>query len=209
MKNNKILVLNSGSTSLKYKLFDFNLKELKSGFVENIGTGKIKSHTQALESSLKEIGNKKNIMYIGHRVVHGGGKFYNSIIIGKKELKEIEEINHLAPLHNPANLEGIKASMKLMRDARNVNTVQDELRTRNGVQRYNATAVSSSAFQTVSYFRLHHQRADKPTAFFFGYCQPRSCRTQEEYSERNRILRRRESGLLPNREKNDINRASI
>ena len=120
MKSNQILILNSGSTSLKYKLFGVDLKELKSGFIENIGKGKVKNHTQALKLALKEIGSTENIKYVGHRVVHGRDKFYNPTIINKKTLKEISKFNHLAPLHNPANLEGIKASMKLINKAKNV-----------------------------------------------------------------------------------------
>jgi len=119
-QNNQILTLNSGSTSLKYKVFDFNLKELQEGFIEDIGSGKVKNHTQALEFALKEIGNMEDIKYVGHRVVHGGEKFYNPTVINKKNLKEIEKFNNLAPLHNPANLEGIKASMNLIKDAKNV-----------------------------------------------------------------------------------------
>ncbi|MCK4919073.1 MAG: acetate/propionate family kinase [Candidatus Pacebacteria bacterium] len=118
--NNQILVLNSGSTSLKYKLFDLDLKEVENGFVEDIGNGKIRNHTQALQNVLKKIGNTENIKYVGHRVVHGGDKFYNPIVVGKRELKEIEKMNHLAPLHNPANLEGIRASMNLIKDAKNI-----------------------------------------------------------------------------------------
>lgn len=121
MKNsNQILVLNSGSTSLKYKLFDFDLKELKEGSIENIGKSRIKNHSEALKKVLSEIENTENIKYIGHRVVHGGNKFYNPTIVNKKTLKEIEKFNHLAPLHNPANLEGIKASINLIKNAKNI-----------------------------------------------------------------------------------------
>jgi len=119
-KLNQILILNSGSTSLKYKLFGFELKELKEGFIENIGKGKIKNHSAALKKVLSEIDKTENIKYIGHRVVHGGNKFYNPTVINKKTLKEISKFNHLAPLHNPANLEGIKASIKLIKNAKNV-----------------------------------------------------------------------------------------
>ncbi|MEA2098364.1 MAG: acetate/propionate family kinase [Patescibacteria group bacterium] len=118
--NDQILILNSGSTSLKYKLFNVELKKIKEDFIEDIGKGKIESHTQALKSVLKKIGNTENIKYVGHRVVHGGSKFYNPVIISKKEFDEIKKINRLAPLHNPANLEGIKASMSLIKNAKNI-----------------------------------------------------------------------------------------
>ena len=120
MKSNKILILNSGSTSLKYKLFNFDLKKIKEGFIEDIRKNKIKNHTEALQYALKEIGNTENIKYVGHRVVHGGNKFYNPIIVNKKTLKEISKFNYLAPLHNPANLEGIKASINLIKNAKNI-----------------------------------------------------------------------------------------
>jgi acetate kinase len=119
-KASQILVLNSGSTSLKYKLFDFNLKELKSGHIEEIGKGKVKNHSDALKKVLSGIKGIEDIKYIGHRVVHGGNKFYHPTIVNKKTLKEISKFNHLAPLHNPANLEGIKASMNLVKNAKNV-----------------------------------------------------------------------------------------
>ena len=55
MKSNKILILNSGSTSLKYKLFDFDLKKIKEGSIEDIGKNKIKNHTEALQYTLKKV----------------------------------------------------------------------------------------------------------------------------------------------------------
>lgn len=118
--NNRILVLNSGSTSLKYKLFNFKLNELKSGFVEDIGKGNIKNHAEALKKIIDEIGDTGNIKYVGHRVVHGGNKFYKPTKVDGKILKEIAGFNKLAPLHNPVNLEGIKASMKLIKNAKNI-----------------------------------------------------------------------------------------
>ncbi len=116
----QILVLNSGSTSLKFKLFDVDLRLIKEGAVEEIGKGKIKNHAEALKKVINEIGNTENIKYVGHRVVHGGDKFYNPTVVNKKILKEIAKFNHLAPLHNPANLEGIEASMNLIKSAANV-----------------------------------------------------------------------------------------
>lgn len=119
-KTTQILVLNSGSTSLKYKLFDAGLKEIKSGFIENLGKNNVRSHSKALKKVLVKIGNSDRIGYIGHRVVHGGNKFYHSTVVTKKTLKEIEKFNDFAPLHNPANIEGIKAAMNLVKGAVNV-----------------------------------------------------------------------------------------
>lgn len=119
-KTDQILVLNSGSTSLKYKLYNSKLNEIKSGFVEDIGKGEIKNHTQALKSAIKEIGDISSIKYVGHRVVHGGGKFHDPVVVDKNILDEISKFNRLAPLHNPANLEGIKAAMEIIPDAANV-----------------------------------------------------------------------------------------
>jgi len=118
--NNQILVLNSGSTSLKYKVYDFKLKELKSGFIEDIGKGAVKNHTEALREAIDKIGNVEDIKYVGHRVVHGGGKYSEPILVDLEILKEIGRFNHLAPLHNPANLEGIKASMDIVKNAQNI-----------------------------------------------------------------------------------------
>lgn len=111
----QILVINSGSTSLKYKLFDIkNFRELKSGYIQNIGTSKVKNHEQALKTALGEIGELKNIMAVGHRVVHGGEEFVQPTLITKTVLKRLAKYNKLAPLHNPANLMGIKACLKLL-----------------------------------------------------------------------------------------------
>lgn len=120
MTVNQILVLNSGSTSLKYKLFDFGLKKIKEGFQEDIGKEKIKSHSEALKKVVAEIGEVGKIKYIGHRVVHGGNEFYHSTIVDRKILQKISKFNRLAPLHNPVNLEGIGAAMNLIKNAKNV-----------------------------------------------------------------------------------------
>lgn len=111
----KVLVINSGSTSLKYKLFYLeDLKEEKSGYIQNIGQEKVKDHKEALEIALKEIGNLERIKAVGHRVVHGGEKFVDTTKINPENLKKLEKYNNLAPLHNPANLMGIKAALNLL-----------------------------------------------------------------------------------------------
>jgi len=108
----RVAVINAGSSSLKFKLFDMNTKKiLYSLLVENIGekSSKIKTHYEALESLDVDF---SSIDIIGHRVVHGGEKFREPTIIDESVIKKIEELIPLAPLHNPANLEGIRVSIK-------------------------------------------------------------------------------------------------
>ncbi|MCF6172903.1 MAG: acetate kinase [Campylobacteraceae bacterium] len=137
----KILVLNSGSSSIKFQLFDANTnKSLVSGMIEQIGEREshakiefkdeknqtmtlnkntpIKNHKIGLEimNSLliesKIIKDLCELDGIGHRVVHGGEKFSKPTVIDKEVIKEIEKLVSLAPLHNPANLDGIKSSFE-------------------------------------------------------------------------------------------------
>ena len=136
MKNNKnILVINAGSSSLKFKLFDRKLKSFAEGIVEKIGlsgsfidykfnkvqdklTKNVKNHNQAIELVLAVLVQNgfdfKTVVKVGHRVVHGGEKFVKPTLINKAVLKELEKLNPLAPLHNPNNIAGIKACQKLM-----------------------------------------------------------------------------------------------
>jgi acetate kinase len=131
----KILVINSGSSSLKYQLFSMEQEiVLASGIVERIGESisllthkvgeskitqeeKIADHSKAIEkvmdfltsSNTGVIGQKAEITAIGHRVVHGGEKFHESAIITEDIIGAIRAHEPLAPLHNPANLIGINA----------------------------------------------------------------------------------------------------
>ena len=138
-----ILVFNSGSSSIKYDLINVeNEKSLCKGSLERIGevksflnyqiTGKeqikqdIKclTHHDAIEiikNMLLDpingvISNVNDVMGVGHRMVHGGEKFSESIIINDKILNDIEEFSHLAPLHNPPALEGIKSCIKIFKN---------------------------------------------------------------------------------------------
>jgi len=138
-----ILVINCGSSSLKYQLIDSNTeKALAVGICERIGAeGSVLKHTPAgadkvvIESPMENhetaiqmvldaltdskhgvIKSLKEISAVGHRVVHGGEKFSASIIINEDVIKGIEECSDLAPLHNPANLIGIYACAKIMKD---------------------------------------------------------------------------------------------
>lgn len=136
-----ILVINCGSSSLKFQLIDATDEKLiAKGLCERIGiegsqlvyapTGGEKvtavtpmgDHTEAIRLVLEALTNEKNgvvkslkeIGAVGHRIVHGGEKFASSTMITDEVIKAIEECNTLAPLHNPANLIGIDACKKLM-----------------------------------------------------------------------------------------------
>jgi acetate kinase len=136
-----ILVINAGSSSLKYQLLNPETQEvLAKGLCERIGIdgkftykpeGKqavkeadvaMPTHNEAIKAVLDAlvdpangvIGSMKEIDAVGHRVVHGGEKFAKSVLITDKVMAAIEECNPLAPLHNPANIIGIKACQALM-----------------------------------------------------------------------------------------------
>jgi acetate kinase len=132
----KILVINAGSSSLKYQLIDADSeKVLAKGLVERIGIPKsalkhsaegkdklvvekdLKDHTEAIKMVLNALVDKEygvisdmsEIGAVGHRVVHGGEKFSESVELTESVMKAIEENIELAPLHNPANIMGIAA----------------------------------------------------------------------------------------------------
>ena len=137
----KILVLNCGSSSIKYKLFEMPSKEvLAQGGIEKIGLPdsflkltlpngekkiierSIQEHTSGVQMIFDvltdaEFGVVKDLSEIeavGHRVLHGGSKFSESVVINQDVINAIEECCDLGPLHNPANLKGIYAVQKLM-----------------------------------------------------------------------------------------------
>ena len=132
----KILVLNCGSSSIKYKLFDMDSKEvIAQGGIEKIGlkgsflkltlpNGEkkiiekdIPEHTAGVELILKTlvdpqygaIKSLNEINAVGHRMVHGGERFSKSVLLNKEVLEAFAACNDLAPLHNPANLKGVNA----------------------------------------------------------------------------------------------------
>ena len=138
----KILVINAGSSSLKYQLIDMETEAvLAKGLCERIGIDGHLKHTPLVEG--KEVFNEdlampthseaiaavidkltspqygvvnsmKEIDAVGHRVVHGGEKFASSVLITDEVMKAIEECIPFAPLHNPANITGIKACQAVM-----------------------------------------------------------------------------------------------
>ena len=138
-----ILVINCGSSSLKYQLINSESeKVLAKGLCERIGIDgscithqpkggeKVKTeiamptHTQAVAAVIEKLTDEKvgvvkslaEIDAVGHRIVHGGEKFASSVVINAEVMKAIEDCNDLAPLHNPANLIGINSCKEIMPD---------------------------------------------------------------------------------------------
>lgn len=141
-----VLVVNSGSSSLKFQLIETSLehiskdadKRLARGTVERIGSlalldfrveggatlkesAPIRDHKQAIDRAISWFLNDSGLLSsvadihaVGHRVVHGGEKFQQSVLVGPEVIDGIEDCIPLAPLHNPANLKGIRAAQTLL-----------------------------------------------------------------------------------------------
>ena len=141
----KILVINCGSSSLKFTLFDTDKEGYSAnGQVDRIGSGtpmglsyegagakfdkdtEAGDHKVAFAAMLKELTDKEHgvienpddISAVGHRVVHGGDAFYETVILTDEVIAKIEEISGLAPLHNPVNIVGIREAMKVFPNAK-------------------------------------------------------------------------------------------
>ena len=134
----KVLVLNSGSSSIKYKLFEMEKEEvLFAGHIDGIGLARcivklwyrgaevgfkecFPTHVDALVYALKSLKDKaiirsySEIAAVGHRVVHGGEKYSGPARVDNNVIKEIRKLAELAPLHNPPNLAGIVACKRLL-----------------------------------------------------------------------------------------------
>jgi acetate kinase len=110
-----VLVLNAGSSSLKYQLLDMDGRSVvASGLVERIGEGEVPDHGAALEQVLADLHRRGALtdapVAVGHRVVHGGDRFSGPTVVDDAVLAEIRELVPLAPLHNPANIAGIEVA---------------------------------------------------------------------------------------------------
>jgi acetate kinase len=117
----KVLVINSGSSSLKYQLFDMKTGErLAKGLVERIGCGGPKDHTEALKQVVADLGAPKDIDAIGHRVLHGAEVFKDSVKVDKTVLAKLDKLVKFGPLHMPANIGGIRACQKIFKGVPNV-----------------------------------------------------------------------------------------
>ena len=144
----KVLVINSGSSSLKFELIDTaNNKSLAKGICERIGIANpiftyknlvdgykveerpepLENHKIAIDLVLHELTGEHGVLKsideveaIGHRVVHGGEYFNDSVLVDDDVIEKLEEISELAPLHNPANAAGIRAFKELLPDITSV-----------------------------------------------------------------------------------------
>ncbi|ADV67494.1 acetate/propionate family kinase [Deinococcus maricopensis] len=110
----QVLVLNAGSSSLKYQLIDTNTGEvLTRGLVERIGTD-VPDHTAALHQAMTTLPETARVEAVGHRVVHGGERFSAPTRITDAVLTDLDRLSTLAPLHNPPALQGIRAARALL-----------------------------------------------------------------------------------------------
>lgn len=189
-----VLVINSGSSSLKFQVRDVAAGSiLTEGLIERIGMsnggqgdGEVvgpADHAEALEqvdAAIHEVLGDRQLDAVGHRVVHGGERFGEPVLIDNEITRAIERLNPLAPLHNPANVLGIRAITKKWPDMPQVAVfdtafhrslpehawryaVPDELYTNHGIRRY--------GFHGTSHEYVTHQAAallDVPLAEFDG-----------------------------------------
>lgn len=140
----KVLCVNAGSSSLKFQLYEMPEEiSIISGYVEKIGASdsfytikfdgkktekqaEIKDHTAAVKVMLDEllaygaVKDLEEIVGVGHRVLHGGEKYTDSVIIDDEVVKSIKDLTKLGPLHHPGNLAGIKAMQKALPEAKQV-----------------------------------------------------------------------------------------
>lgn len=163
----KILVVNAGSSTIKWKLFSKeNLHVIAEGLADRIFVDgaietkfngakygrkvQLNSHMDAANEIARDleelsiIENKSDIEYIGHRVVQGGTIFADTVKIDEKEIKEIEELIPLAPLHNPGSVQAIKAMKQIFPNAINTATFDTAFHT--SIPRVNYTYPINSDF---------------------------------------------------------------
>ena len=120
-----VLVINSGSSSLKYKLIEPESGSIQAGgVIQEIGepSSRVGDHEQALRLAFEELAETGidlkscGLLAVGHRVVHGGMDFYRPTLLDDARIVELEKLSELAPLHNPAAVQGIKVARKLLPD---------------------------------------------------------------------------------------------
>lgn len=159
-----ILVLNCGSQSIKWKLYNNSLKLLKEKGIDVLRSSEFSKVLEKELNSLKEY----NILYIGHRVVHGGREYFEPTLMNIKELKKLEKISHLAPLQNPYNILGIKVAMKVFPKAKEIAVFDTEFY-KNFSEKVYSYALSSKIVKKEGYRKygfhgISHEYASKTAA---------------------------------------------
>ncbi|MGW1215605.1 acetate kinase [Streptomyces sp. NPDC002499] len=198
MSPSRVLVLNSGSSSVKYQLLDMSDGDrLAAGLVERIGeenarlkhthlaggaerewTGPIADHEAALKAVSEELArdgfglDSPELVAIGHRVVHGGRTFTEPTVIDETVLAEIERLIPLAPLHNPANLIGIRTATALRPDLPQVAVFDTAFHTTmpESAARYAIDAATADAYRVRRYgfHGTSHAYVSRATAKLLG-----------------------------------------
>ncbi len=121
--NRLVLVINSGSSSLKYQLLDPDSEVARAGGgVQQIGepSSRVADHEEALRLAFEQLAEAGvdlkscGLLAVGHRVVHGGRDFYRPTLLDDARVAELEKLSELAPLHNPPAVQGIKVARKLL-----------------------------------------------------------------------------------------------
>ena len=125
MADQLVLVINSGSSSLKFQLLDPDSGvERAGGGIQQIGepTSRVADHEEALRLAFQQLAEagidlqSRDLLAVGHRVVHGGKHFYRPTVLDDARIAELDKLSELAPLHNPPAVQGIKVARKLLPD---------------------------------------------------------------------------------------------
>jgi acetate kinase len=129
MANHLVLVINSGSSSLKFQLVDPDSgRTLEGGGIQQIGepSSRVGDHEEALRLAFEHMAEAGvdlkscGLLAVGHRVVHGGKHFYRPAVLDDALVAEIDKLSELAPLHNPPAVQGIRVARKLLPDVAHV-----------------------------------------------------------------------------------------
>jgi acetate kinase len=129
MADRLVLVINSGSSSLKFQLVDPDSGvERAGGGIQQIGepSSRVADHEEALRLAFQQLAESgidlksRDLLAVGHRVVHGGKHFYRPTVLDDARVAELDKLSELAPLHNPPALQGIKVARKLLPDVAHI-----------------------------------------------------------------------------------------
>jgi acetate kinase len=127
--NRPVLVINSGSSSLKYQLVDPGSEASRAGgVIQQIGepSSRVADHEEALRLAFEQLAEAGidlkscGLLAVGHRVVHGGKHFYRPTLLDDARIADLDKLSELAPLHNPPAIQGIKVARKLLPDVAHV-----------------------------------------------------------------------------------------